>query len=105
MADKIDGISRQANVAGAEGRGKAQAVGRGANNAGNAKSQETPGSDTVSLTDSARLLQKLEENVANTPVVDSLRVDALKKAVQDGSYQIDAGNIADKLLDIDRELE
>ncbi len=104
MADKIDGISRQANVAGAEGRGKAQAVGRDAN-AGGAKSQQTPGSDTVSLTDSARLLQKLEENVANTPVVDNLRVDALKQAVREGTYEIDAGKIADKLLDIDRELE
>ena len=103
MADKIDGISRQTNVPNAEGRGKAQAVDRGGN--ASAKSQQTPGSDTVSLTDSARLLQKLEENVASTPVVDSQRVDQIRQAIKDGSYEINAGNIADKLLEIDRELE
>ena len=103
MADKIDGISRNTNVTGAETRAKSQPADGGKNAA--AKSQSAPGSDTVSLTDSARLLQKLGENVANTPVVDSQRVDTIKQAVQSGSYEIDAGKITDKLLEIDRDLE
>lgn len=102
MADKIDGISRQTSVPNTEGRARPQGAdgSRGA-----AKSQAAPGGDQVSLTDSARLLQKLGESVADTPVVDSQKVDSIKQAIADGSYQIDAGSIADKLLEIDRDLE
>ena len=46
--------------------------------------------DTVTLTDSARTLQKIEEAVAKAPVVDAAKVASVKQAVQSGTYKIDA---------------
>jgi negative regulator of flagellin synthesis FlgM len=61
--------------------------------------------DTVTLTRSARSLQKIEEAVARAPVVDTAKVAAVKQAISSGTYQIDAGRIADKLLKFERGLK
>jgi len=61
--------------------------------------------DTVTLTSSARTLQKIEETVAKTPVVNSAKVAAVKQAINSGTYQIDAGRVADKLLQFERGLK
>ncbi|MEL7310334.1 MAG: flagellar biosynthesis anti-sigma factor FlgM [Pseudomonadota bacterium] len=60
-------------------------------------------SDTVALTDNARLLARIEAAVADAPDVDSARVEAVKAAIQDGSYQVDDRQIADKILRSDVE--
>ncbi len=60
--------------------------------------------DRVSLTDSARQLQALENQVASQPVVDSQRVDAVRQAIADGSFDINADRIADKLISIEQAL-
>jgi len=62
-------------------------------------------SDHVTLTDSARSLQKIEEAVAKAPVVDTAKVAAVKQAVSSGTYQIDTGRVADKLLQFERGLK
>ena len=64
-----------------------------------------PTADHVTLTGSARILQKLSEAVASAPVVNAEKVAAVKQAVQSGSYQVDAGRVADKLLNFERGLE
>jgi negative regulator of flagellin synthesis FlgM len=61
--------------------------------------------DQVTLTDSARSLQKIEEAVAQAPVVNAAKVASVKQAVQSGSYQIDAGRVADKLLQFESGLK
>jgi negative regulator of flagellin synthesis FlgM len=61
-------------------------------------------SDTVSITDSALLLGKLEEVVQSTPVTDSARVAAIKNALASGSYEVDDRQVADKLLRFERDL-
>ncbi len=61
--------------------------------------------DTVTLTNSARSLQKIEETVAKAPVVNAAKVAAVKHAINSGNYQIDAGRIADKLLQFERGLK
>jgi negative regulator of flagellin synthesis FlgM len=60
--------------------------------------------DTVTLTDSARSLQKIEEAVAKAPVVDAQKVAAVKQAIVSGTYKIDAGRVAGKLLKFERGL-
>ena len=62
-------------------------------------------SDTLTLTHSARSLQKIEEALAKAPVVDAAKVAAVKQAINSGTYQIDAGRIADKLLKFERGLK
>jgi negative regulator of flagellin synthesis FlgM len=61
--------------------------------------------DQVTLTDSARSLQKVEEAVAKAPVVNAAKVASVKQAVSSGTYQIDAGRVADKLLQFESGLK
>jgi negative regulator of flagellin synthesis FlgM len=50
-------------------------------------------------------LQKIEEAIAKAPVVDTAKVAAIKQAVSSGTYQIDTGRVADKLLQFERGLK
>lgn len=61
--------------------------------------------DHVTLTSSARSLQKIEEAVAKVPVVNAAKVASIKQAVQSRTYQVDAGRVADKLLQFERALK
>lgn len=61
--------------------------------------------DQVTLTGSARTLQKLGEAIANAPVVNTQKVAVVKQAVQNGTYQVDAGSIADKILQLESGLK
>ncbi len=60
--------------------------------------------DSVSLTDTAARLQKLENTISALPVVDAQRVEDIRSAIANGEYQIDAESIADKMLSFDRSL-
>lgn len=60
-------------------------------------------SDTVELTSGAKLLERLEKSLATLPEIDAGRVDAVKTAIANGDYTIDAEKIADALIRIDRE--
>ena len=51
--------------------------------------------DKVSLSDT---LTKLEQTMATMPVVDSKRVEAVKLAIENGSYQIDSHELARKMI-------
>lgn len=53
--------------------------------------------DSVSLTGNARELQKLAQATGSTPSQDSSRVDRIRQAVSNGSYQVDSKAVAAKL--------
>jgi len=75
--------------------------------AGQPKTEEgaaAPVRDQVSLTPEARKLQTLEAQLAEQPVVDSKRVDAIKEALANGSYDIDAERVAGKMMSLERAL-
>jgi negative regulator of flagellin synthesis FlgM len=72
--------------------------------AGTASSTAQTG-DHVTLTNSARSLQKIEEAVAKTPVVNDAKVAAIKQAVQGGTYRVDAARVADKLLQFENGMK
>ena len=59
--------------------------------------------DTVELTERSQLLERLEKTAAASPGIDRARVDAVKADIAAGKYQIDAENIADILLRIEKE--
>jgi len=61
--------------------------------------------DTVSLTETSAQLRSLESSLASLPVVDTQRVEAIKLAIADGSYQVDAQTVADKLIDFEAILD
>jgi negative regulator of flagellin synthesis FlgM len=54
--------------------------------------------DHLTLTSSARSLQKIEDAIAQTPVVNSSKVAAVKQAISSGTYQVNSSSVADKLL-------
>jgi negative regulator of flagellin synthesis FlgM len=60
--------------------------------------------DTVSLTDTAAKLQSLENTIAGLPIVDSPRVEAIKLAIEDGSYETDTQRVADKMVQFEFEM-
>ncbi len=61
--------------------------------------------DTVSLSDNAVQLGKVEHSVATTPVIDTQRVEQLKQAIANGSYEVDAKQVADKLMQFESILK
>lgn len=71
-------------------------------------SQEQTGkprtTDTVSLTDMASRLQKLETGLASLPVVDAQRVEGIKQAITNGSFEIDTSEVAAKVLTFEASL-
>lgn len=60
--------------------------------------------ETVTLTDAGKHLSKAESRNPALPVFDSQRIEALKKAIEEGSYTVDADRVAKKLLEFDRLL-
>jgi negative regulator of flagellin synthesis FlgM len=60
--------------------------------------------DRVSLTGEARQLQQLESQIANEPVVDSQRVEAVRSAVENGTFTVNPDRIADKLIGLEQAL-
>jgi len=59
-------------------------------------------SDTVNLTSSAQLLERLEKSLASLPDVNVDRVAEVKLALESGDYQIDADAIADAMIRFER---
>lgn len=104
MSDKISGISTAEPVAPAKGSSSG-VVTEKSQGEGSAPAAAAQAGDHVTLTDSARSLQKIEEAVAKTPVVNASKVAAVKQAVSSGTYTIDAGRVADKMLKYERGLK
>ena len=61
--------------------------------------------DHVTLTTSARSLQKLSEAIAQAPMVNADKVASVKQAVNGGTYQVDSGRVTDKLLQFEKGLK
>ncbi|MEL7024002.1 MAG: flagellar biosynthesis anti-sigma factor FlgM [Pseudomonadota bacterium] len=102
MSNEIDGVnsgglSKIADVGGNRRVSADNAQSKQSN------TEQTQANDTVALTDNARLLARVEAAVAEAPDVDSAKVEAVKSAIQDGSYQVDDRQIADKILRSDIE--
>ncbi|HDZ57774.1 MAG TPA: flagellar biosynthesis anti-sigma factor FlgM [Pseudomonas xinjiangensis] len=56
---------------------------------------------SVKLSDQAVQLKTIEERLKDLPEVDSERVAQIKQAISNGSYQMDSGRIADKLMTLE----
>ncbi len=69
------------------------------------ESGKSSATDTVSLSDNAVQLGKVELSVATAPVIDTQRVEQLKQAIANGSYEVDAEKVADKLMQFESILK
>lgn len=80
---------------------------RGVTSRGGAEEKSTGGPNSsalLNLTGQARELKALEKELAGSPAFDTGRVNELRQALSDGSYQVDAQRIADKLLALESDL-
>ena len=105
MTDKISAFSTADPVAalkGSNGNGVVTDKPQGETSAASAPA--TQAGDTVTLTNSARSMQMIEAAVANAPVVNTTKVAAMKQAINSGTYQVNASQVADKMLQFEREL-
>ena len=79
--------------------------GQGGTNAPAEESAATPGvTDRISLTGEARQLQEIEARLATQPVVDSQRVEAVRSAVENGTFTINPERIAEKMMSLEQAL-
>ena len=105
MSDKIGGISTAEPVSKPTGSSGNGVVADKSQGEGSAAAASAAPKDQVTLTDSARSLQKIEEAVAKTPVVNADKVAAAKQAISSGTYTINAGRVAGKMLQYERGLK
>ncbi len=103
MTHKISGYSTTEPVLPVKGSGSSVADKSQSDSA--AASAPAQSADQLTLTSSARSLQKAEETIAKTPVVDTAKVESVKQRLSAGTYQIDAARVADKLVQYERGLK
>jgi len=61
------------------------------------------GSDSLTLTESSTRVRTLEAQLAAVDITDIGKVEAVKAALADGSFTVDAEVVADRLIDHTKE--
>ena len=96
MSHKIDGRTPRSPVPGMNGPKPRVESAPGASHVAT--------SDTVDLSDAARLLEALGALLASAPSSDRARVEAIKQAVASGAYEIDPQRIAAQVVRLELDL-
>lgn len=105
MPAKISGITTPEPVASPRGAGTGGVVSDKLPAEASAAAPAAQTGDQVTLTASARSLQKLADAVAAAPAVDAAKVASIKQALANGTYSIDSRRTAEKLLQLDGSLK
>jgi negative regulator of flagellin synthesis FlgM len=72
--------------------------------AGKPSAPAAGGSDSLTLTESSTRVRTLESQLASVDVTDIDKVEAVKAALADGSFTVDAEVVADRLIDHTKEV-
>ena len=62
------------------------------------------GSSSIKLSNLSSKLQQIESQLSSGEAYDASRVAEIKQSISDGSFKVDSGNVADKLLAGARDL-
>ena len=99
MANKISGIDgRPVQVGGGA------PVSRTRDTTDGRKTETTASTSNIDVSDTARTLAALEDKISTLPVVNETRVDAVRRAMDEGRYHVDAQRVADKMLRFEGDL-
>ncbi len=86
-----------------EGGSEVQGTGSGQSRVdGASKAKAT--ADRVVLSDTSAIIKALEEEMLRVPAVDLERIESIRKALDEGTYEIDDRRVADKLVQLERLL-
>ncbi len=55
--------------------------------------------DSVEVSSQSQQINHLIDKINQLPEIDQQRVDAIKSAIDEGNYQVDANKVAQKILD------
>jgi len=100
MANKISGIDgRPVQVGGGAPVSRA----RDATSEGR-KTENSGAVSNIDVSDTARTLAALETHISTLPVVNESRVDAVRRAMDEGRYHVDPQRVADKMLRFEVDL-
>ncbi len=101
MSQKIEGqIPPTAAVRSASTAGRVQAAGTDRSE----PVQASAGGDSLRLTGEAASLQTMQRELSSASAVDTARVQSIRQALEAGTYKIDAQAIADRMIDLERQL-
>ena len=68
------------------------------------KTETTGPASNIDVSDTARTLAALESHIGTLPVVNESRVDAVRRAMDEGRYHIDPQRVADKMMRFEVDL-
>jgi negative regulator of flagellin synthesis FlgM len=106
MATEINNNIPPVTSQGVDSSNRSQATGNQSDKAKTAEaSNSTNPTDQVSLTHTAKTLRELAETVAKESVVDIDKVNAIKQALADATFEVDAERIAGKLTQMEQALK
>ncbi|WP_188151710.1 flagellar biosynthesis anti-sigma factor FlgM [Teredinibacter waterburyi] len=94
-------INTGSNVASAKSRAP---TGKAAEDGKPESTRDTQPGDSVSISNTAQTLAKVEASLAQVPDVDEAKVNGIRAAIENGSYSIDYNAIADGMLAHDQLL-
>ena len=66
--------------------------------------EASAGSDSLRLTGEAASLQAMQRELSTAPAIDNARVQAVREALQAGTYKVNPEAIADGMLRLDDQL-
>ncbi|AFP30663.1 flagellar biosynthesis anti-sigma factor FlgM [Marinobacter sp. BSs20148] len=60
--------------------------------------------ESVNLSSQARDLKQLEQKLGDFPEMNDEQISKIRSALEDGSYKVDAQQLAQKMLDMDKSI-
>ena len=61
--------------------------------------------DAVVLTDQAQGLNKLQQRIKDSPSTNQGKIEAIKSAIERGTYTVDSQRVAQKMMDMESDLD
>ncbi|MEM9171309.1 MAG: flagellar biosynthesis anti-sigma factor FlgM [Pseudomonadota bacterium] len=103
MSNEIDGVNAAGGLSQIAETASNRRISSERNDSASSAPPERQPGDTVALTTSAKILDRVAPALAAAPDIDVQRVEEVRAQLSSGNYQIDDQSVADKLLRSDRE--
>jgi len=60
--------------------------------------------DSVNLTNSAKRIKSLENQIARLPIVDTQQVEQIRNSLRDGTFEFNSVRVAEKFINFEKDL-